>query len=253
MIWAIAIAGGLFVGMLVLQETGRRLGARRLARDPEGIRTGAIEGAVFGLLGLLMAFTFSGAASRFDDRRHLVIEEANMIGTAWLRIDVLPASAQPELRELFRRYLDSRLETYRKLPDLEAAKLELARSASLQSEIWTAAVAASRTSDTTAASMLLLPALNQMIDITTTRTKVTEIHPPPIMFVMLGAVALISALVAGYGMAGAKTRSWIHIVAFASVVAATVYVILDIEYPRIGLIRVDAIDQVLVDLRRSMK
>jgi hypothetical protein len=252
-IWAIAIAGGLFVGMLVLQEAGRRIGARRLARDPEGIRGGAIEGAVFALLGLLIAFTFAGAASRFDDRRHLVIEEANMIGTAWLRIDVLPANAQPALRELFRRYLDSRLETYRKLPDIEAAKLELARSASLQSDIWTAAVAASRTSDTTAASMLLLPALNQMIDITTTRTKATEIHPPPIIFVMLGAVSLTSALVAGYGMAGGKARSWIHTVAFASVVAATVYVIFDIEYPRIGLIRVDAIDQVLVDLRRSMK
>jgi hypothetical protein len=253
-IWAIAIAGGLFVGMLVLQEAGRRIGARRLARDPEGgIKGGAIEGAVFALLGLLIAFTFAGAASRFDDRRHLVIEEANMIGTAWLRIDLLPASAQPELRELFRRYLDSRLETYRKLPDIEAAKLELARSASLQNDIWTAAVAAGRTSDTTAASMLLLPALNQMIDITTTRTKVTEIHPPPIIFVMLGAVALISALVAGYGMAGGKARSWIHTVAFASVVAATVYVIFDIEYPRIGLIRVEAIDQVLVDLRRSMK
>ncbi len=252
MIWAVAIAGGLFLGMLALQEAGRRIGLRRLARDPEGIRTGAIEGAVFGLLGLLMAFTFSGAASRFDDRRHLVIEEANMIGTAWLRIDVLPASAQAELRELFRRYLDSRIETYRKLPDLEAAKLELARSASLQTDIWAAAVAGSRSSDTPAATLLLLPALNQMIDITTTRTMMAEIHPPPVMFVMLGAVALISALVAGYGMAG-KTRNWIHTVAFASVVAATVYVIFDIEYPRLGLIRVDAVDHVLADLRRSMK
>jgi hypothetical protein len=253
-ILAIVVAGGLFVGMLVLQEAGRRFGERRLARAADGgIRAGAIEGAVFGLLGLLIAFTFAGAASRFDDRRHLVIEEANMIGTAWLRIDVLPASAQPALRDLFRRYLDSRLETYRKVPDMEAVRLELARSASLQNDIWTAAVAASRTADTTAASMLLLPALNQMIDITTTRTMATQIHPPPVVFVMLAAVAFTSAFVGGYGMAGGKTRSWIHTVAFATVVAATVYVILDLEYPRIGLIRVDAVDQVLVDLRRSMK
>ncbi len=252
MIWAIAIAGGLFVGMLALEEAGHRLGAQRLARDPEGIRTGAIEGAVFGLLGLLMAFTFSGAASRFDDRRHLVIDEANMIGTAWLRIDVLPAGAQPDLRDLFRRYLDSRIETYRKLPDLEAAKLELARSASLQNDIWAAAVAGSRISDTPAASLVLLPALNEMIDITTTRTMMGEVHPPPVLFVLLAAVALISALVAGYGMAG-KTRNSIHTIAFAFVVATTVYVIFDIEYPRFGLIRVDAVDHVLVDLRQSMK
>jgi hypothetical protein len=254
MFWAIAIAGGLFLGILGLQEVGRRLGARRLSHDPEGMRTtGPIEGAVFALLGLLIAFTFSGASSRFDDRRHLVAEEANAIGTAWLRIDLLPASVQPDIRELFRRYLDSRLETYRKLPDIEAAKLEMARSTALQADIWAAAVAAGRSSETTAASMLLLPALNQMIDITTTRTVATEIHPPPVVFVMLGVFALIAALVAGYGMAGGKARSLLHTLAFASVVAATVYVIFDMEYPRLGLIRVDAVDHVLVDLREHMK
>ena len=101
-----------------------------------------MDGAVFALLGLLVAFTFSGAASRFDARRHLIVEETNAIGTAYLRLDLLPASAQPALRDLFRRYLDSRLEVYRKLPDLDAAKAELARSTQLQGEIWSQAVAA---------------------------------------------------------------------------------------------------------------
>jgi len=72
--------------------------------DPEAIKSGsgAIEGAVFGLMGLLIAFTFFGAAARFDTRRAMVIEEANNIGTAWLRLDLLPVSAQPPLREKFR-------------------------------------------------------------------------------------------------------------------------------------------------------
>jgi hypothetical protein len=84
----------LFLGMLLLLETGRRLGVRRLASDPEGARagTGTVEGAVFALLGLLVAFTFSGAASRFDQRRDLIVEETNDIGTAYLRLDLLPAS-----------------------------------------------------------------------------------------------------------------------------------------------------------------
>src|SRR4249919_3832924 len=83
--------------MLVCGEIGRRIGARRLARDPEGLAkgAGAAEAAVFGLLGLLIAFTFSGAASRFEERRHLVTREANAIGTAYLRIDLLPDDAQP--------------------------------------------------------------------------------------------------------------------------------------------------------------
>ena len=82
----------LFSSMLVLLEIGRRIGLRRMAQDSEGARAGvgAVEGAVFGLLGLLIAFTFSGAASRFDTRRQLIVEETNDIGTAYLRLDLLP-------------------------------------------------------------------------------------------------------------------------------------------------------------------
>lgn len=70
---------------------------------------------------------------------------------------------------------------------------------------------------------------------------------------MLFLVALASALLAGYGMAGGKSRRWLHVISFAVVIALTVYVILDIEFPRRGLIRVDAFDQALVEVRESMK
>ena len=136
------LAIGLFIVMLLLLEVGRRLGRKRRKRDPELALSGAVDAAVFALLGLLVAFTFSGAAARFDDRRQLITEEANAIGTAYLRIDVLPESAQPPLRDLFGRYLDSRLETYRKLPDVQAAMREWNTSVDLQAEIWTSAVAA---------------------------------------------------------------------------------------------------------------
>jgi hypothetical protein len=104
--------GGLFIGMLVFTEAGRRLGLRRLARGSEAAPAGfgVVEGAIFALMGLLIAFTFSGAASRFDTRRHLVVEEANAIGTAYLRLDLLPASTQTALRESFRQYVEARLE-----------------------------------------------------------------------------------------------------------------------------------------------
>ncbi len=246
----------LFLGMLLLLDVGRRIGARRRAQDPEGAGAGigAVDGAVFALLGLLIAFTFSGAAARFDARRALIVEEANNIGTAYLRLDLLPGEAQPALRDLFRRYVDSRLETYRKLPDFKAATAELDRSILLQGEIWTQAVAAGRLEGAPpAATMLLLPALNQMIDITTTRTMAAQMHPPMIIFAMLCGLALASALLAGFGMAGGKSRDWLHMLAFAAVLALAVYVIIDIEYPRLGLIRVDAFDQALVDIRASMK
>ncbi len=248
------LALGLFLGMLALLETGRRIGAARTRQEGEGATAGAVavESAVFALMGLLIAFTFSGAASRFDTRRQLIAEEANAIGTAWLRLDLLPAEAQPAIREKFRSYLDSRLETYRRLPDLAAAREELARTAKLQAEIWAQAVASCREQGTQPATMLLLPALNQMIDITTTRTMAAQMHPPTVIFAMLFGLALASALLAGYGMGTGRARSWIHVVGFAALIAGSVYVILDLEYPRLGYIRLDASDRVLEELRESM-
>jgi hypothetical protein len=249
------LTGGLFAAMLVLLETGRRLGLRRLAEDSEAARArfGVVEGAIFALMGLLIAFTFSGAASRFDLRRHLVVEEANAIGTAYLRLDLLPASIQPPLRDCFRHYVEARLDAYRKLPDIVAAKLGLAHATQLQGQIWSQAVAACQEAPHSA-TMLLLPALNAMIDITTTRSVAAQSHPPLVIFAMLCVLALASSLLAGYSMAGGQLRNcWIHMLVFAVIMAVTVYVILDLEYPRLGLIRVDAVDQVLVDLRESMK
>ena len=246
-------AAFVFGGMLVLLETGRRLGRRRLAADPEGAGLGVIDGAVFALLGLLIAFTFSGAATRFDARRALIVEETNDIGTAWLRLDLLPAEAQPALRETFRHYVDARLAVYANVTDSAATRDALARSNALQSDIWNRAIAATREGAAPSAPMLLLPALNAMFDITTTRTPAATIHPPPVIFALLALVALTSSLLAGYGMAGSKTRSWIHMIGFAAITAGAIYVILDLEYPRLGFIRVDAADQVLVDLRQSMQ
>ena len=230
LVFSISLAAiGLFAAMLVALELGRRIGTRRLAALPPGTswEIGTLDGAVFGLLGLLIAFTFSGAVSRFEARRHLVVEETNAIGTAYLRLDLLPVAAQPAMRDAFRRYLDARLEVYRALPDLVAAKQALARSVQIQGDIWRGAGAACRADPTSSTTMLVLPALNTMIDITTTRTMVAENHPPVVIFAVLVALALASALLAGHGMAG-RPRSWIHAIGFAASIATAAFVTLDI-------------------------
>ena len=251
----LAFAGVLFVGMLVLLDVGRRIGRRRLQHDAEGARAGVgvIEGSVFGLLGLLLAFTFSGAASRFDARRHLIVQETNAIGTAWQRIDMLPPEFRPAIQDGFRRYLDARLAAYRKMPDVVAAKQELADARRVQDEVWAQATAVCRTENGAPARMLLIPAMNEMFDIADARVLATRMHPPAIVFVMLGLLALAGALLAGYGMAGGQTRSWIHMVGFATTIALAIYVTLEFEYPRLGFIRLHDFDQALVDLRSSMK
>jgi hypothetical protein len=255
--FAMAVLGAsalLFASVLGAQELGRRLALRRAAAGgAPADASGAVDAAVFALLGLLIAFTFSGAAARFDERRALIVEETNDIGTAWLRIDVVPAEFQPALRNSFRRYLDARIAAYRALPDLEAARAQVNRANALQSDIWTGAVAAVRAPGAApSAAMLLLPSLNEMFDITTTRLMATEMHPPAVIFGLLFALSLAAALLAGYGAAGAARRPWLHTLVFAAVIAVSVYVIVDLEFPRFGFIRVDDFDQALVALRATM-
>ena len=245
---------GMIGGTLVMLEIGRRLGVLQMARDPEVAKanTGAIEGAVFGLMGLLIAFTFSGAGSRFDTRRAMIVEEANSIGTAWLRLDLLPAAAQPPLRGLFRQYFDARLAAFRKVPNITAMREELARAAVLQNHIWAQAVAACRDDGSQPTTMLLLPALNQMFDVATSRTIGVQMHPPMIIYAMLGMLLLAGSLLAGYGLGVGRLHNWFHGSAFVLVMTLTVYVILDFEFPRVGIIRIHPFEQVLVDLRQSM-
>jgi len=252
---ALPFAGSLLVGMMVCMEVGRRLGLSAQARDPAGSApgTGAVDGALFGLFGLLVAFTFSGAPARFDERRELIAVEANDIGTAYLRIDLLADAEQPALRRLFPTYLDSRLAFYRAMPDLEAAQREYQETLALQSQIWQLGVRASRVpGGHPDAAKLLLPALNSMIDVTTTRLMAVRTHPPRIIFHLLFAMGLLCAGVAGHGMVGSRRRSWMQAFAFCLTTSIAIYAILEIEYPRSGLIRLDGYDQVLVELRDSM-
>jgi hypothetical protein len=247
---------GLLLCMLLAAEIGRRFGKREAARESGELAKGTApaEAAVFALLGLMLAFTFSGAASRFEVRRHLITDETNAIGTAYLRVDMLPDDARPEIQVLFHRYLDVRRATYRNVEDTAATAALIAEGGELQQQIWAKCVAASlRPGTPTQAAIVLLPALNAMIDITATRVMATRNHPPMIAFVLLAGLAVVGALFVGYTTSVNKRRNWLHTLVFAAILALTIYVIFDLEYPRFGLIRVDASDQAFDELRDSLR
>lgn len=242
-----------FVALVVSLDAGRRVGRKAFGGDrahPSGL--GTVEAVTFGLLGLLLAFTFSGAAARLDTRRGQIVDEANAIGTAWLRLDTLPPNDQPKLRDAFRRYTDSRVATYRlfSTSSLDAALAEYTRSTVLQQEIWTDAVAACR--EVPAATVVLLPAINSMFDIATTRLAATEMHTPGIVFVVLAVISVVCGFLVGYEMGGSEVASRAHMVLLAFVLSFIFYVILDFEYPRLGFIRIDDFDNLLVQVRASM-
>ena len=230
--------------MLALLEAGHRLRLRRVTAEGSS----AIEGAVFGLFGLLLAFMFSGAVSRYDAHRTLLTQETNDIGTAYLRINLLPPQAQPELRQLFRDYTTSRLHLF----DAVGEEV-LPESVRLQNQIWQRSIAAASSSGANPdATKLLLPAINDMIDITSLRQNAFNMHPPSIVFFLLFGLSCGAAFIAGYSMKG-DSRAWVYWIALAAAVTLTVYATLEIEYPRQGIIRPINLDEELISLRDSMK
>jgi len=246
----------LFLIMLLVLETGRRIGKRYYSMEESDHHRGnriLVESAIYGLLGLLIAFTVSGAANRFDARRTLTVQEANAIGTAYLRLDLLPAAAQPELRRKFRRYAEARLAVFRLLPDFAASNAEAVRANELQRSIWNEVIAA-LPGVPQSATLMLLPALNEMFDITSSRAIAGQAHTPLVILCALAVLALFCCLLAGYGLAGENPLgSALRMIGFALIVTLTIFVILDLDYPRVGLIRLDYADQALIDVLAGMR
>jgi hypothetical protein len=243
----------LFLLLLGSVELGRMFARRRIANNDSDLPgTGAINGAIFGFLGLLLAFSFSGAASRFEARRDLIVQEANAIGTAALRIDLVAPDAQPALREAFKRYVASRIAVDSVITDQPRYRAALKRSAAIQTEIWNLAVAAGKRPDAApGTNQLLLPALNDMIDITATRAFATLMHPPPVIHAMLIGLAALTGFLAGIGLAPGRRQAWVHPVSFALIMTSAIYITIDMEYPRAGFIRVDGFEKAVIDFSKG--
>jgi hypothetical protein len=245
---------GIFFSLLIAADIGRRIGkqqATTLGHDAfEGL--GTVDGAAFAMLTLLIAFSFSSAATRFELRRQLIVQETNAIGTAYLRLDLLPEPARSKLRQQFGEYVDARLAVYENANRLAEPVKEMANVARLQNEIWTSAVTAAQTSGSPQALMLVVPALNAMIDITTTRAVAHRAHTPTVILVLLLAISLICSALAGHALGPNRGRSVVHMFAFVAIVAIALFTVIDYEFPRAGLIRIDPVEQVLKDLRHTM-
>lgn len=251
--FAVTVTAALVVGIVVCIEIGLRAGWRLRRFHADAAGNGTIEAAILGLLGLTLALSFSGASDRLTQRRTLIVQEANAIGTAWLRLDLLNAADQPPLRAQFRSYLDSRIDAFEHIADRERSAAAMTAGAKLQRDIWSAATAACPRASAASACMLLLPALNDMFDITTTRSMARLEHLPPLIIGLLVLLGCVGGVLVGYTMSAQRERNLLYMVLFTLSIAATVYVVLDLEFPRAGLINVAAMDQAIVGLRELMR
>ncbi len=243
----IGISLSLFVALLLALEFGRRLRQRREKIESSVMDSAGGEGVVLAVLGLMIAFTFNASASRFNDRCKLIVDQANAVSTAWLRVGLLPESDREPIRKGMRDWVKQELDV---VPtsggqDSPAFKATADRARQLQNQTWAAAIdAVGRDARPQYASLVLSP-INDWIVLTTTRLEMNNRNLPPLVIPTLIFVSMIGAVLTGFGMGKSKSRSQLHMLSFAAVIAFSLYVIMDLSKPRQGLIRVDAADDAM--------
>lgn len=239
----------LLAGAFVASEVGYRLGCYTGPRDEAfSKQLNLISGATFALVAFLIGFGFSGAASRYVDRLDLIVKEANALGTAWLRADALPQPMRDELKDALRQYTASRLELLDS-QDRPAAIALLAKVGPQHERLWD--IALRGTARNAQLMLVVLPSLNDVIDLHTTHLSAARRHiPTPIMVTLLFSTALALVLASfGNGQIGRRFPILNFVYGFA--LAAALWMTIDLDHPRRGTIQISV--QPLVDTLTSMK
>ena len=207
---------------------------------------GAIVAAGLGLLAFLLAFTFGMAASRFDTRRGLVLDEANAIGTTYLRAALLPEPHRTEIRTLLRDYVDLRLEAVQ--PGMTVPARE--RSEELQSRLWAQAVVVAEKQPTPITG-LFIQSLNEVIDLHAKRVTMGLRNRIPLtIWVALYSTAILAMAGVGYYSGLSSTTRSLATLALAIAFSGILCLIADLDRPQEGLLKVS--QQAMVDLRKSL-
>lgn len=230
------VAVALFGLLLLSLEAGFRVGRRtaRAADAQASGQVGAVQGALLGLLGLLLAFSFGAAGARFLERQDLIVREANAIGTAFLRADLLDEPQRAELCAALQRYTEHRLATSVNL----RAGLDpsvLAEVERLQARIWRAAVAGVTARPEFA--LTILGPVNQVIDMHALRVAAGRKHLPPLVLGVLIACSALATSVIGYGCGLGRRRRAPLTVSLALLIGAALWITIDLDHPRTGLLQ----------------
>ncbi len=246
-IWGVFLATVAVV--LLAVEGGFRLGQYRRRRSEQEDKppVGEMVAATLALLAFMLAFTFGLAASRFDVRRGLVIDEANAIGTTYLRAGLLPEPHRSDVRSLLREYVDVRLEA------VQPGKLSrsIGRSEELHARLWAHAVAVGEKNPGSIVVGLFIASLNEVIDLHAKRLALgVRNRIPGTIWAALSFVTIIGTSVMGYhaGLAGSGRSLALLVLVLAF--SAVVTLIADLDRPQEGLLRVS--QQTMIDLQKTL-
>ena len=245
---------GLIVAMVLLglAEVGYRVGLRLYTAKDEARRSqiGGVQGAILGLLGLLLGFTFSMAVNRYETRRAMVLKEANAVGTAWLRAGLLPEAQRTAAKELFRRFVETRLK-FQKVSDDPAQLAEgLRLSAEIENQLWQHAETAAKAAPTPITATFI-NALNEMIDTDAERIDASRNRIPEAVWLLLVLVAASGCLTSAYGSGAQGARSGFTSALLPLLITIVIIFIFELLHTHQGIVSIS--QQPLLDLLGSMR
>jgi hypothetical protein len=250
---ALAIAIALALGMLAALELAYRLGRPQAASTSEALRShiNSVQASLLGLLALVIGFTFAVALQHYDARSVAVVNEANALGTTWLRTAMLAPPAREEMRALLRDYVDTRvIEGQQALSASRERAMELAESGAMQARLWqlTADIVAKDNNPVSAG--LFEQALNDSIDAFGSRNAHLARHVPEIVLWILFATFAVAAAVLGYSAGIAAHRPPLASMLLIALIVALTYLIIDLDRPRRGLIQISQAP--MLELQQSL-
>ena len=241
----------IFIVIIFCNGLGYRYKKRQLDKYPGQIHEGmtSMEGSILGVMSLLMGFSFSVAVSKFEARRHLLVEETNVIGTAILRCDLYPDSIRTALRADFKKYLEARIAYYQaKYEEAEnQEQMEIAEKVS--ANIWKTISSFSNDPEFRLHSQQMIPIVNDMIDIINTRDALRISRVPPLILWTLLSFVLIAAFLLGSDYKGHKMNVSL-VIGYALVMTLTLNLINELNHPRQGLINLNDVEKKMEHLRK---
>jgi hypothetical protein len=247
------LALGLFVLMMLCIVLGRRWSKNRVTPDhSKNPGNTAMTTALYGLLGLLLAFTFGMSGERFRERRNIMIQESNAIGTAVLRLQLYADSVQPAFRKSFSDYLDARIAYFDAGADTVKIRETLRLSDAVADDLWAIAASNSRYPANLVASNQMVPALNQMFDLANSRFWSEYNRTPGSILIMLVILCLSAAFVAGHTSVGEGKFDWFTAFGFCVLISLVVYFIVDLDRPRVGIITLEENARAISNLRNLL-
>ena len=230
------VALGLIAGVVAAHELGFWLGSLiRSADEPFDRQIALVRTSTAALVAFLIGFAFSGAASRFIERLDIIVKEANALGTAYLRADAIAEPQRGELKAALREYTADRVQL---LSGEKRDQIEplLAKVSGLHQRMWRPAIKA--TQDNAPLMAVVLPPINEVIDLHSMHLALARRHLPlPLMAALLGTAAIGIGML-GFGNGRAGRRFSLLDAVYAVVLAVALWMTIDLDYPGIGLIRV---------------